>query len=88
MLSSPAVSVLEKTIVGGSTPAQKEYILRVIAFESETSCQFTFDLNFNDLLILMHGNIKLLEEESSHDMCQTILNSLTIIKREKVDSKG
>ena len=33
----------------------------------------------------MHGNIKLLEDESSHDLCQILLNSLTMIKREKVD---
>jgi len=60
----------------------------VIAFENETSCQFTFDLNFNDLLILMHGNIKLLEDECSNDLCQIICNSLTMIKREKVEKKG
>ena len=45
------------------------YIMRVVAFENETSCQFTFDLNYNDLLILTHGNIKLLEDESSNDLC-------------------
>lgn len=66
----------------------KQYLLRVIAFENETSSQFTFDLNYEDLLILMHGNIKLLEDESSHDLCQLLLNCLTMIKRDKVDAKG
>ena len=57
----------------------------MIAFENSTSSQFTFDLNFNDLLTLMHGNIKLLEDENSHDLCQIILNNLTMIKREFPD---
>ena len=75
----------------GDAPAEsgfKQYLLRVIAFENETSSQFTFDLNYEDLLILMHGNIKLLEDESSHDLCQLLLNCLTMIKRDKVDAKG
>jgi hypothetical protein len=32
-----------------------QYILRVIAFENSTSSQFSFDLNYNDLLTLIHG---------------------------------
>ena len=44
-----------------------------------------FDLNYYDLLTLMHGNIKLLEDENSHDLCQIILNNLTLIQREKKD---
>ena len=66
----------------------KQYILRVIAFENSSSSQFSFDLNFNDLLTLVEGRIKLLEDESSHDLCQIILNNLTMIKRDKVDKKG
>lgn len=46
-----------------------QFILRVVAFENETNCSFSFDLNFDDILILMNGNIKLLEDESSHDLC-------------------
>lgn len=61
------------------SPQQQQYILRVIAFENSSSSQFSFDLNFNDLLTLMHGNIKLLEDENSHDLCQIILNNLTMI---------
>lgn len=57
--------------------------LRVIAFENATMSQFSFDLNYYDLLTLMHGNMKLLEDENSHDLCQIILNNLTMIKREK-----
>jgi len=65
-----------------------KYLLRVIAFENSTSAQFSFDLNYNDLLTLMHGNLKLLENENSHDLCQIILNNLSLIQREKVDKKG
>lgn len=65
-----------------------QFTLRVIAFENETSSQFSFDLNYSDLLIMTGGNLKLLEDESSHDLCQIILNNLTMIKREKVDAKG
>ena len=36
----------------------------------------------------MHGNSKLLEEENSHDLCQIILNNLSIIKRTTVDKEG
>ena len=68
--------------------APMQYILRVIAFENETSSQFAFDLNFEDLLTLMQGNIKLLEDENTHDLCQILLNNLALIKREKVDKKG
>lgn len=32
---------------------------------------------------MVHGHIKLLEDENSHDLCQIILNNLTMIKREK-----
>jgi|APSaa5957512535_1039671.scaffolds.fasta_scaffold431767_2 hypothetical protein len=46
-----------------------QYIVRVIAFENETSSQFAFDLNFEDLLTLMQGNIKLLEDENTYDLC-------------------
>lgn len=38
-------------------------VIRVIAFEVETFCQHSFDLTFDDLLLLTDGNMKLLEEE-------------------------
>lgn len=59
----------------------------MIAFENETSSQFAFDLNFEDLLTLMQGNIKLLEDENTHDLCQILLNNLALIKREKADKE-
>jgi len=62
--------------------------VRVIAFENETNCQFSFDLNYSDLLILMQGNIRLLEDDCSHDLCTIILNSLSLIQREKINDKG
>jgi hypothetical protein len=36
----------------------------------------------------MHGNSKLLEDENSHDLCQIILNNLSIIKRNIQDQSG
>ena len=65
-----------------------QYILRVVAFENSTSQQFSFDLNYNDLLTLIHGQIKLLEDENTHDLCQIILNNLSMIKREREDRKN
>lgn len=80
--------ISQETDLKEKSKTQMQYTLRVIAFENETSSQFTFDLNFNDLLTLMEGNIKLLEDENTHDLCQILLNNLTMIKREKVDKKG
>lgn len=65
-----------------------QYVIRIVAFESDTNCQFSFDMNYNDLMILTHGNVKLLEDECSNDLCQIISNSLTIIKRDKTDKDG
>ena len=59
-----------------------------MAFENSTSQQFSFDLNYNDLLTLIHGQIKLLEDENTHDLCQIILNNLSMIKREREDRKN
>lgn len=61
----------------------QEYVLRIIAFEDETSAQFKLDLNFQDLLTLTDGNIKLLEDENIFDLCQIIMNNLTMVQREK-----
>ena len=60
-------------------------LLRVIAFDSLTSCEYSFDLNYYDLLILSNGVLKLLEDENLQDICSIILNNLTMIKRDKVD---
>ena len=60
-------------------------VLRVIAFDSSTLCQYSFDLNYYDLLILSNGVQKLLEDENLHDICSIILNNLTMIKRDKID---
>lgn len=68
---------------GSPTPKNSGPSLRVIAFENATMSQFSFDLNYYDLLTLMQGNMKLLEDENSHDLCQIILNNLTMIKREQ-----
>lgn len=62
--------------------------MRVVAFETLQSKQFTLDLNYFDLLALMNGNMKLLEDENSHDLCQIILNNLSIIKRTKIEANG
>ena len=39
-------------------------------------------------MTLIHGQIKLLEDENTHDLCQIILNNLSMIKREREDRKN
>ena len=78
----PDASVKEKPR-GLQAKGQWQYKLRVIAFENSSSSQYSFDLEWSDLLTLVHGQIKLLEDENTHDLCQIILNNLTMIKREK-----
>ena len=60
-------------------------IIRVIAFDIETNNSYAFDLMYDDLLLLVEGNTKLLdpdpEQEYSKDLCQIILNNLTLLRR-------
>jgi len=60
-------------------------IIRVIAFDIETHHSYAFDLMYDDLLLLVEGNIKLLdpdpEQEYCKDLCQIILNNLTLLRR-------
>lgn len=44
-------------------------VLRVIAFEHETYIQHSLDLTFEDLMLILDGNMKLLEDEQLHDLC-------------------
>eukprot|EP00347_Sterkiella_histriomuscorum_P009856 403339614 len=60
---------------------EPQMILRVIAFDNERFQQHSFDLVFEDLMLLVDGNMKLLEDDHIGDLCQIILNNLTMIKR-------
>jgi len=56
-------------------------VIRVVAFDGETNTSYAFDLIHEDLVIFTDGNIKLMEQENNNDLCQMILNNLTLIKR-------
>ena len=67
-------------------------IIRVIAFDIETNHSYAFDLMYDDLLLLIEGNTKLLdpdpEQEYSKDLCQIILNNLTLLRRPLAKKSG
>lgn len=67
-------------------------IIRVIAFDIETNHSYAFDLMYDDLLLLVEGNTKLLdpdpEQEYSKDLCQIILNNLTLLRRPLAKKSG
>ncbi|CDW86114.1 UNKNOWN [Stylonychia lemnae] len=62
-------------------------VIRVIAFDHEKCQQHSFDLLFEDLMMIIDGNMKLLEEDHLQDLCQIILNNLTMIKRSNQKNK-
>ncbi len=55
-------------------------VVRVIAFDNDTCSSYGFDLTFEDLMLFTDGNMRLLESDNSHDLCQMILNNLTRIR--------
>lgn len=43
-------------------------VLRLVAFNNQNCASFELDLNKEDLLVFLEGNVKLLEEENSGDL--------------------
>ena len=39
------------------------FTIRVIAFENDTCYQHSFDITYDDLYLLLDGNMRLLEED-------------------------
>ena len=58
-----------------------QIVIRVVAFDNESNSSYAFDLMHEDLVVFTDSNMKLLEYESTQDLCHMILNNLTLIKR-------
>ena len=56
-------------------------LIRIVAFNNATCDTFQLDLTRDDLMILVDGHQRLLEEENSGDLCSLLLNQLTLIER-------
>ncbi len=56
-------------------------IIRVVAYECETNNSYSFDLTYEDLLLFTDGNVRLIDQDGGLEVCQMILNNLTLIKR-------
>lgn len=52
-------------------------VIRVIAFDNDSCTSYSFDLLYEDLMLFVDGNMKLLDPESHHDLCQMLMNNLT-----------
>lgn len=65
-------------------------IIRVVAFDIETNHSYAFDLMYEDLMLLVEGNTKLFDPEQKYcdDLCQIILNNLTLLRRPQAKATG
>jgi hypothetical protein len=67
-------------------------IIRVVAFDIETNHSYAFDLMYEDLMLLVEGNTKLFDPDPKHeyekDLCQIILNNLTLLRRPLAKGAG
>jgi len=65
-------------------------IMRVVAFDIETNHSYAFDLMYEDLMLLVDGNTKLFDPEQKYcdDLCQIILNNLTLLRRPLAKASG
>jgi hypothetical protein len=52
-------------------------VIRVIAFDNDSCTSYNFDLTYEDLMLFVDGNMRLLDADNQHDLCQMILNNLT-----------
>jgi hypothetical protein len=68
-------------------PPTHPMTIRIIAFENETYKQYSLDLEYEDMMIIVDGNMKLLEDEQSNELCQLLTNNLTMISK-KGEKKG
>ena len=61
-------------------------LIRIVAFNNQSCETFQLDLTRDDLMILVDGHQRLLEEENQADLCSLLLNQLTMIER-KIDQE-
>ena len=61
-------------------------LIRIVAFNNQSCETFQLDLTRDDLMILVDGHQRLLEEENQADLCSLLLHQLTMIER-KIDQE-
>lgn len=49
-------------------------LIRIVAFNNASCETFQLDLTRDDLMILVDGHMRLLEEENQMDLCSILLN--------------
>ena len=49
-------------------------LIRIVAFNNATCETFQLDLTRDDLMVLINGHQRLLEEENQADLCSLLLN--------------
>lgn len=52
-------------------------VIRVIAFDNETCSSYSFDLTYEDIMLFVDGNTRLLDPENQNELCQMIQHNLT-----------
>jgi hypothetical protein len=64
-------------------------VIRVIAFDNDSCTSYNFDLTYEDLMLFVDGNMRLLEVDNQHDLCLMIMNNLTRFNsRENLHHQG
>lgn len=49
----------------------------MIAFDNDSCTSYNFDLIYEDLMLFVDGNMRLLEPDNQNDLCQMIMNNMT-----------
>lgn len=52
-------------------------VIRIIAFDNDSCTSYNFDLNYDDLMLFVDGNMRLLDPDNQHDLCQMLMNNMT-----------
>ena len=52
-------------------------VIRVIAFDNETCSSYSFDLTYEDIMLFVDGNTRLIDPENQNELCQMIQHNLT-----------
>jgi hypothetical protein len=48
---------------------EPELVIRIVAFDNDTHSSYSFDLLYEDLLLFVEGNSKLLDIDNINDLC-------------------
>ena len=68
--------------------SEEPFMLRVIALEPATNVQYNFEMTGEDMMMMLEGNARVMEEEHllQAEGCQLIINNLTMIRRGKAEA--